>query len=270
MQGLLKIGEFSALSGITRQALIFYDNQGILHPALTDQETGYRYYSYRQIDTANVIVAFRGAGMSLESIRKYLATRSPRNLIEILEKQEADLEQQIQKLERIKAMVSTRLTQTKQALTTNTGKIEIKEYPQENLFLGPELPEDYQLADGWDYLPQFYDACAKQNIQMGLPVGTLVSYKKLKAGAWNKPTQYYYRLPTGHYPDFFLRPAGRYVVGTQFTDYGHTDELYWKIFSYIVKHGLHICGNAYEEFLIDEVAESNADSYLLQISVQVL
>lgn len=26
--------------------------------------------------------------------------------------------------------------------------------------MGPELPDDYRLADGWDNLPQFYDTCA--------------------------------------------------------------------------------------------------------------
>ena len=33
---LLKISEFAALSGISRQLLIYYDNQGILHPKQVD------------------------------------------------------------------------------------------------------------------------------------------------------------------------------------------------------------------------------------------
>ena len=269
MKGLLKISEFAALSGISRQLLIFYDNHGILHPAVTDPENGYRYYSYRQIDTANVIVAFRGAGMSLERIREYLTARSPQNLMQILEMQEQELERQIQKLEKIKAMVSVRMAQTERGISTRAGSVAIKEYPQENLFLGPELPKDYQLADGWNYLPQFYAACAEENIQLGFPVGTLVTQEKLEERAWNQPAHYYYRLPKGQYPDFFQRPGGLYVEGTQLTDYGHTDTLYQQILSYIEEHGLQICGNAYEEFLIDEISESNPDAYLLQISVQV-
>lgn len=39
--------------------------------------------------------------------------------------------------------------------------------------------------------------------------------------------------------------------------------------SYIENHGLEICGNAYEEYLIDEIAEENPDRYLLQILIQI-
>ena len=43
MEKLLKISEFAVLSGISRQLLIYYDNQGILHPAQVDRANGYRY-----------------------------------------------------------------------------------------------------------------------------------------------------------------------------------------------------------------------------------
>ena len=48
-----------------------------------------------------------------------------------------------------------------------------------------------------------------------------------------------------------------------------TDSLYQKLFAYIGEHKLQVCGNAYEEYLIDEIAEKNPDRYLLQIIVQV-
>ena len=42
----------------------------------------------------------------------------------------------------------------------------------------------------------------------------------------------------------------------------------WNAFN-MEEHDLVICGNAYEEYLIDEVAEEDASAYLLQIMIQV-
>lgn len=98
---MLKISEFAALSGISRKLLIFYDKTGILHLGYVDPQNGYRYYSYRQIDTASVIVSFRKAGLSLENIKNYLDIKSPDNLLKILQKQKRELAGQIQKHTRI-------------------------------------------------------------------------------------------------------------------------------------------------------------------------
>ena len=92
MDRLLKISEFSSLSGISRQLLIYYDNEGILHPEQVDPENGYRYYSYRQLPSASVIVSLRQAGMSLECIRNYLLERSPERLMTLFQEQEHNLE----------------------------------------------------------------------------------------------------------------------------------------------------------------------------------
>ena len=268
MEKLLKISEFSALSGISRQLLIYYDNQGILHPKQVDPENGYRYYSYRQLTNASVIVSLRQAGMSLECIRNYLIERSPEKLMTLFHEQEHHLEEQIQKLERIKSMVRSRLLHTEQGIFIGSEKIWVENCPEENLFLGPDLPDDFQLSDGWDCLPAFYNACIEHGIQIGFTVGSLVEYDTSKAVLSDKPIKYFCRLPRNQYPDYYVKPAGRYILGTQFTDYGYTDALYRKIFRYMNEHGLKICGNAYEEFLIDEIAEKNPDCYMLQIAIQ--
>lgn len=269
MEKYLKISEFAAVTGISRKLLIFYDNNGILHPQYTDPENGYRYYSYHQIDTAYVILTFREAGMSLDDIRQYLSSRSPEHLLEALDIQEASLDRQIWKLQQIKGMVQARRLQTQEGMGVTVGKISEREFQSENLFLGEEFPEDHTLKDGWKHLPAFYDACAKKGIQLGLAIGTVVDYQNLKEGLWEKPSRFFYRLPPGQYPNYFVTPAGLYVVGSIYADYGHPGLLYESMFSYISKHHLEICGNAYEEYLIDEIAEKNPDRYLLQILIQV-
>lgn len=270
MEKLLKISEFAVLSGISRQLLIYYDNQGILHPAQVDRANGYRYYSYHQLTAASVIVSLRQAGMSLDRIHSYLMERTPEKMMEIFREQENNLTEQIQKLERISGMVQSRLAHTAQGIDIDEERIWTAECPEENLFLGPALPEDYKFSDGWEYLPSFYGACVTHKVQLGLTVGSLVEYDKRTGKLSDKPTRYFCRLPKNQYPNFYIRAAGRYVIGTKYMGYnGNTDGLYQRIFSYLEKHHLTVCGNAYEEFLIDEISERDEGRYLLQISVEV-
>ena len=146
---LMRISEFAKLSGISRKLLIFYDKCGILHPREIDPENGYRYYSYRQMDTASVIRSLREAGMSLNDIKNYLSTRTPENLIATLEAQASLLRRQICKLHQIEDMIGARIRQTERGIATKPGLISVEDGEEENLFLGPPLPADYDLNDGW-------------------------------------------------------------------------------------------------------------------------
>ena len=49
---MLKIGGFSKLSHLTVKALRFYEKEGLLVPATTDEWNGYRYYETSQFETA--------------------------------------------------------------------------------------------------------------------------------------------------------------------------------------------------------------------------
>ena len=52
-------------------------------------------------------------------------------------------------------------------------------------------------------------------------------------------------------------------------DYGKTDGIYRQMLSYIEENGLEIIGNAYEEYLLDELAESDPESFVMQVMIQV-
>jgi len=66
---MLKIGEFSKLSHLTVKALRFYEKEGLLLPAATDEWTGYRFYEPAQLEQAAKIKAYRQLELSIEEIR---------------------------------------------------------------------------------------------------------------------------------------------------------------------------------------------------------
>lgn len=65
---MLRIGEFSLLTGISIHMLRNYDKIALLVPEYTDEKSGYRYYSEKQIVIANQIQVLKGLGFGLKEI----------------------------------------------------------------------------------------------------------------------------------------------------------------------------------------------------------
>ena len=57
-QTLFTIGQFAAIHGITKKTLMWYDEMGLVRPALIG-ENGYRYYSYRQSSELETVLMLR-------------------------------------------------------------------------------------------------------------------------------------------------------------------------------------------------------------------
>lgn len=73
----MSIGDFARATGLTPKALRLYDDMDLLVPAQVDEWSGYRYYSYQQLDQARLVAALRRIGMPLARIRIVLALPAP-------------------------------------------------------------------------------------------------------------------------------------------------------------------------------------------------
>src|SRR5512146_1057873 len=72
MSGLVRIGDFSRLGRVSVVTLRHYDDLGLLKPAHTDPESGYRYYAVEQLPRLHRILALKELGFSLEQIAQLL------------------------------------------------------------------------------------------------------------------------------------------------------------------------------------------------------
>jgi DNA-binding transcriptional MerR regulator len=70
---LFSIGEFSQISGLSVKTLRFYDEKGLLKPAVVDAATDYRYYDAVCAERARVIARLRELQFSLGDIAGILA-----------------------------------------------------------------------------------------------------------------------------------------------------------------------------------------------------
>jgi DNA-binding transcriptional MerR regulator len=93
---MFRIGEFAQIAQVSGRQLRFYDQLGLLRPAHADPQTGYRYYSIRQLPRLNRILALKELGLSLQQIAPLLANEiSPAELRAMLTMKRAQLEQSL-------------------------------------------------------------------------------------------------------------------------------------------------------------------------------
>jgi DNA-binding transcriptional MerR regulator len=109
---MFRIGEFAQIAQVSGRQLRFYDQLGLLQPAHIDAQTGYRYYSIRQLPRLNAILALKELGLSLEQIGPLLKDEiSPTELRAMLTLKRAEVERSLREEETRLRHIESRIAQ---------------------------------------------------------------------------------------------------------------------------------------------------------------
>lgn len=88
---MLKIGEFSNLTGVPIRTLRYYDEIDLFKPAEIDLFTDYRYYKEEQINDLKIINKLKSVGFTLDEIKNNWNNFTN----ELMEKKKKQLEQKL-------------------------------------------------------------------------------------------------------------------------------------------------------------------------------
>ena len=106
----LTIGQFAEHAELSIRMLRHYDRLGLLQPAATNPETGYRLYDPRQVAEAWLIRLMRDLDLPLSEIEAVLGMRSVRAQIDALARHRARLHEQLRRtqtlLERLERAIA--------------------------------------------------------------------------------------------------------------------------------------------------------------------
>lgn len=104
------ISHVSKWFGLTKQALRFYEEKGLLHPEI-DEENNYRYYSNTDMSQLYRIRPYRNRGFSLKEIKKLLTTKDPdlhkKEYVALIQRQTKELRQLEQTIALNRKMLQT-------------------------------------------------------------------------------------------------------------------------------------------------------------------
>lgn len=70
-ESLFQIGEIAKILGVTRKAILIYEEKGLLTPAVKDEVSGYRYYTADNMTQIRSIRSLQALGLSLNEIAEY-------------------------------------------------------------------------------------------------------------------------------------------------------------------------------------------------------
>ena len=165
---LYKIGMFAAMNHVTVKTLRFYEEQGLLMPALIHPETGYRYYTLSQMAVLHQITALKLAGFTLEEIAHI---HSGADEEAVLLKKKAELLARIADLTRQIAVVDGYLSKKKNGLS---APVLVKTIPETTVAFMRIRLESYDCL--FDRMPEMGALMEKAGCSCALPEYCFTGY----------------------------------------------------------------------------------------------
>lgn len=263
--GLFSVNEFAKLSRTTRDTLHHYDKIGLLAP-VSRGENNYRYYSCGQLAVVNVIRTLQELGMSLAEIKGFKDHRAPDLAEGMLTRQIKQIDEKIENWVRARQLLLTLRKSIRSAADIDERTMSIQFLPAETIVLG-DLNDYERGGTDYDALLTFYQTMSLKypRLDLNYPVWGVHSKEQIKKGNWTWPSRYYFFNPDGQ----DKRPAAQYAVGYTRGGYGQGGELFERLTDHIERNGFDICGDAYEEYPLNEVSISSDTNYLIRVMITV-
>ena len=262
---LYKIGMFAAMNHVTVKTLRFYEEQGLLMPALIHPETGYRYYTLSQMAVLHQITALKLAGFTLEEIANI---NSGADEEAVLLKKKAELLARIADLTRQIAVVDGYLSKQKTGLS---APVLIKTIPETTVAFMRIRLESYDCL--FDRMPEMGALMEKVGCVCALPEYCFTNY--LEPGYKDGDilveigeSVVEARQETGDLR-FKTLPEIRAACMFHKGSYRTFSESYEAVLRYIEENGYEIAGEIRESYIDGVWNKDDAREWLPEIQVPV-
>ncbi len=258
----LTVGELAKISGISKQMLIFYDREGIFSPRERG-ENGYRYYTAEQLEILDSILILRELGVPLKKIRLHMENPSPLGTVNLLQRQEQQLDEKLRRFSMLKQQITHKLDTLRQPIQLGVPTV-------------VTLKEEYLLTQAVERGKTLLDLdiCLKQLLKTARSRADLLSFQIGSMGlysniAQNIFDQYEYGfLPlAGPGPDVMHKPAGRYACIFWKGDYRNLAQGYHHLIAAVQGQGYEPYGYVYEYSVLDSLTSPLPGEYVTQIQI---
>lgn len=271
-KNLLSITKLAKLRKLTSETLRFYDRIGLIKPTYVDPKTNYRYYSIRQYEKLGTIRELRQLGMSINEIVDYFTDRNFKKSIEILERHQKLLNQEIKEKMRLGKILSSKIHFLH----------ELPSSPVTNVVSEQILPERYMITFGEPAGGPYEHAFAIANLEWHLNetapilasdrVGVYADEALLKKSEHYIPSSPFILVEKNEILSKLRKviPAGLYLCmyyrGGGLEEYHESFEI---LNDYIKAHNMSLNGMIFQIYKIDVTLTSEPNETLMEIHVPV-
>lgn len=261
------VGEVAKLSGLSKQALIYYDREGVFVPRFIDPKNGYRYYTAEQLEVLDSILMLKEMGLSLDEIRGFMKSRNDSRAIELMAAQRQRIYEKMRRLDRTARKLERKIG-TLEAFYEDTQEgVVIQDVAGDILAAEPvEAPghlEEQDLA-----LKRLLRRAKEENYPHYYQLGTMVALEDIRSGDVLR-ARYAFLPLESEIPGCLRRPAGRAAFAYHVGTYEQTGVTYRKLLKEIERRGMEPCGYAYEYCVLDSLTSERSDDYVTKILLPV-
>lgn len=265
---LFTIGQFAKLHEINKKTLMWYDEIGLLKPAIV-KENGYRYYTYQQSSTLEMILMLRELNISISEIQKFLGNRSPETLESLFSEKISEVDEMIAHLMTIKKNLSDRRQDMRTLSNLNLSEIQIITKEEEHYFAVVDISKGLSFEEELESVV----AEAKKHKLRRLHdagYGAIIPVENLYRGDYDSYTELYIDLPFPTQKEtLHVQPGGKYLRAFCKGDWDRLPHRYKEILDFAKRNHLRLSGFAYEKG-INEIVIETLDEYITQIEIPIL
>lgn len=267
---LFTIGQFAAIHGVTKKALIWYDEMGLLKPAFIG-ENGYRYYTYAQSSALETILMLRELDVSLSEIREFMSNRSAQSMELLLNEKIAEVNRSIAKLKNIQQALVSRHQDMTTLLHLDLSKINIVEKKKSYLSVVSIGKENTTSEITEHHIERVIEETKTRNLHSlhDAAYGTMISVDNLYQGHFEAYEAIYIEIshPTSR-KGLYVQPAGKYLRAFCKGSWDNLPDKYNEILEYAKRQGLSLYGYSYETGINESVINTMQD-YITQIEIPI-
>ncbi|WP_432352910.1 MerR family transcriptional regulator [Sporosarcina sp. A2] len=264
-QILFTAGQFANLHNINKRTLHYYDDIKLFSPVQVG-ENGYRYYSYSQSPTLEMLLTLRELNMSIDEVSSFMANRSAESFHEILRSKTAEIDANIDRLRQLKKLLTSKERMLSLAEHSEVNQLELIDCKEELLILGPSLSgvEDEEYLD----ILMADSKTMRDSRFFNKTYGTMISSEKLIAHNFDEYECFFTKVDKKPKElHAFVKPSGRYIQAFCKGNWDRLPETYENILNFAKEQGVTLTGFSYEVG-INEMVINSIDEYITHILVQ--
>ena len=265
------IGEFGALFDVSKQTLQFYDKNGVFQPEYR-AENGYRYYAFTQIETFEVLLMLRELDVPLKEIREHLKTPTPERFLALLDRQKAELENRMKKLEHTLEYIDYKRKVTEEGIHAPLRKVVFEQLRDEYLittdYSGEDDARSIQTA-----VAKHFRFCREIGLTEQKAIGAIIPVDSVTQDSYHYSKFYTLVDPNEVAPTAGTEPivdsGGSYIAVYDNKGYENICELCHLLLDYAKKNHLWLDDSFYEDVILDDFSVPGYYNYLVKVSIRV-
>lgn len=264
---LFSIGQFARLHEINKKTLMWYDEIGLLKPAVI-KANGYRYYTYHQSSVLEVILMLRDLDVPIGDIQKFLNSRSASSFEALLAENITKIEHRINHLTALREILADKQRDMENLHRLDLSEIAVMEKKKANCLVTMATSEGPSFDEDTETLIALARKHGLHRLQ-DATYGAMRHVEKLYRGESGKCDFLYIQMPFPLQKEgLHFQPTGTYLRAFSFGSWDKLPRRYAEMVDYARRHDLELYGFAYEKG-INELVIDNVEDYIMQIEIPV-